>query len=104
MKCRLNDAEQDDVLLGFFRGPGAAHGVSARIAKALPRGEWKRVHEVYAERKFDSLQVQTLLPILASDMRHVGGRPSVAEWVAKLPLDPEVTGSTPSRCKPFCPF
>ena len=38
MKCRLDDAEQDDVLFGFFRGPGAAHGVPARSAKGCPSG------------------------------------------------------------------
>ena len=38
MKCRLDDAEQDVVLFGFFPGPGAAQGVPARSAKGCPSG------------------------------------------------------------------
>ena len=93
--------------LDFFEVPGPHTGSRREARKGVRVGcenVFSTVYEVGAERKFDFFWVQTVLPVLASDMRHVGSSPSVAEWVAKLPPDPEVNGSTPPRCKPFCPF
>ena len=93
--------------LDFSEVPGPHTGSRREARKGVRVGcenVFSTVYEVGAERKFESFEVQTVWPVLASDMRQVGASPSVAEWVAKLPLDPEVNGSIPPRCKLLCPF